>query len=48
MAQTHESASVYQGDEINYTFIESGYLVVVCKYSVFRIDLATREVTRIL
>ena len=48
MAQTHESASVYQGDEITNTFVESGHLVVVCKYSVFRIDLVTREVTRIL
>ena len=48
MAKTHESASVYQGDEIINTFTESGYLVVVCRYSVFSIDLVTREVTKLL
>lgn len=48
MAQTHESASVYQGDEIVSTHIEAGYLLVVCRYSIFRIDLITREVARIL
>lgn len=48
MAKIHESAIIYKGDRITNTFIEGGYLVVVCESAVYRIDLGSREVTRLM
>lgn len=44
----HESAKCYNGDLIVEITLHVGYTLVRCEYSLYRINIATNEVTRIL
>lgn len=44
----HESAKCYNGDLIVEITLHIGYTLVRCEYSIYRIDIATNEVTRLL
>lgn len=48
MNKTEESKPVYNGDQIQNTFTEGNYLVVVCTSSIYRIDLISQQVIRLL
>lgn len=43
-----EKVSVYEGQQIISTIQLDGYLIVVCENAIYRIDINTAEVVRLI
>ena len=43
-----DKVAVYEGQQIISTYNLDGYLIVVCDYAIYRIDINTAEVVRLI